>query len=176
MLILFDCWINVFYYKPKISFIYTLGALALRQKWFPQIIADSYFGFLKKTKIYQKRAYKIFDQLLEESVLLNLKLEENIDFKYDDIDEIKSRNYKKRHLELMGYKKEYSSLEKNDMDYWNLHCFINHEIEGGKIKLCYLKNNIDIKSIFLYAIDNTTIDLEKICPILYGYLQYKKIR
>ncbi len=106
LLILFDCWINVFYYMPKIPFIYTLGSHFLRQKWFPQFIADVYFGVLKKTKIHKKRAYKVFEKILNESVLLNLNLIGNIDFKYDDIDEIKSRNYKKRHLELMGYSKQ----------------------------------------------------------------------
>lgn len=47
LLILLDCWINVYYYKPKIPFIYTLGANFLRQKWFPQFIADGYFKVLK---------------------------------------------------------------------------------------------------------------------------------
>lgn len=48
LLILFDCCINVFYYMPKVPFIYTLGSHFLRQKWFPQFIADGYFGVLKK--------------------------------------------------------------------------------------------------------------------------------
>lgn len=174
LLILFDCWINIYYYMPKIPLIYTIGSHFLRQKWFPQFIADGYFGVLKKTKIHKKRAFKVFDKLLNECILLKLDLEENIDFKYNDIDEIKSRNYKKRHLELMGYSKKYSSLEQNFMDKWNLHCFSNHAINSDKIKLCYIKDSCRLDDIFKYAIKNTTVDLKNICPVLFEYLNYKK--
>lgn len=172
LLILFDCWINVYYYMPTLPFIYTLGSYFLRQKWFPQFIADGYFGVLKKTKIHKKRAYKVFDRL-NESIMLKLNLEEKIDFKYSDIDEIKSRNYKKRHLELMGYSEKYSSLDQNSMDKWNLHCFSNYTINSDKIKLCYIQDSCELKDIFKYVIENTTIDLKNICPVLFGYLNYK---
>lgn len=175
LLVLFDCWINVFYYMPKISFIYTLGSHLLRQKWFPQFIADGYFGLLKKTKLHRKRAYKVFEKILNESALLNLELIENVDFKYDDIDEIKSRNYKKRHLELMGYSKKYSSLENNTMDRWNLHCISNHSITNDKIKLCFINNSYKLIDIFKYAIKNTTLDIECICPVLFEYLNNKNV-
>lgn len=174
LLILFDCWINVFYYMPKIPIIYNLGAHFLRQRWFPQFIADIYFWILNKTKIHKNRAYKVFNKLLNESILLKLDLEENVDFRYDDIDEIKSRNYKKRHLELMGYSKKYSSLENNNMDKWNLHCLSDHSINNSKIKLCYIKDSYKLKDIFNYAVNNTTIDLKNICPILYEYLENEK--
>lgn len=175
LLILFDCWINVYYYMPKISFIYTLGSHFLRQKWFPQFIADVYFGVLKKTKIHKERAFKVFDQMLNESVLLKLDLKENIDFKYNDIDEIKSRNYRKRHLELMGYSKKYSSLDSNEMDKWNLHCLSDHNISSNKIKLCYINNSVQLRDIFNYIIDNTKLDLKDVCPVLYDYINNRKI-
>ncbi len=111
--------------------------------------------------------------MLNESILLKLDLEENTDFKYSDIDEIKSRNYKKRHLELMGYSKKYSLLEQNFMDKWNLHCFSNHVISNDKIKLCYIQDSCKLKDIFKYAIENTTVDLKNICPVLFEYLNYK---
>ena len=170
LLILFDCWINCYYYIPRITFIYALGARLLKQKWFPQIIEDVYFGVLKKTKVHRKRAYKVFDKIINESVLLKLDLKENIDFQYNDIDEIKSKNYKKRHLELMGYSKKYSSLDNNCMDKWNMHCLSNHIISSDKIKLCYLDNSYKLNAIFDYAIKNSTLDLENICPRLYDYL------
>ena len=66
-------------------------------------IADGYFGVLKKSKIQRKRAFKTFDRFLDDSIVLKLNLNENIDFSYKDIDEIKARGYKKRHLILMGY-------------------------------------------------------------------------
>lgn len=170
LLILFDCWINCFYYIPKIPFIYSLGARLIRQKWFPQFIADAYFGVLKKTKIHKKRAYKIFDNLLNNSVLLKLDLKENIDFKVNDVDEIKSRNYKRKHLELMGYSKKYSSLENNYMDKWNMHCISNHIIDNNKIKICCLNNSYKLEDIFNYAVKETKLNLENTCPILYDYL------
>lgn len=81
---------------PKTPLIYTLGSHFLRQKWFPQLITDIYLGVLKKTKIHRKRAYEIFDKLLRESVLLKLDLEENIGFKYNDLDKIKSKKLLKK--------------------------------------------------------------------------------
>lgn len=170
LLILFDCWINCYYYIPRIPYIYSLGTLFIRQKWFPTFIADAYFGVLKKTKIHKRRAYKMFDKVLSESVLLKLDLKENIDFKYDDIDEIKSRDYKRKHLELMGYSNRYSSLNNNCMDKWNMHCISNHIIKNDKIKLCYLNNSYKLEDIFNYVIKQTNLKLEDTCPILYDYL------
>lgn len=175
LLILFDCWINIYFYMPKIPFIYTLGAYFLRQCWFPQIIADTYFDILKKTNIHEKRAYKVFDKILDNSILLNLNLEDNIDFKYNDNDEIKQRGYKKRHLELMGYSKKYSSLDTTIMDKWNLHCLSNHKISSYKIKLCLINDSNKLRDIFNYTIKNTKIDIKNTCPRLYNYLIYKKI-
>lgn len=176
LLILFDCWINVWYYMPVIPFIYTLGSHFLRQKWFPQIIADGYFGVLKKSKIHRKRAFKVFDRLLDNGILLQLELEENMDFKYNDFDEIKLRGYKKRHLELMGYSKRYSSLNSADMDRWNMHTISDHGVESKKIKLCFLgNNNKSLRDIFDYSIKNTKLDLEVTCPILYDYIVNQKL-
>ncbi len=175
LLILFDCWINVYYYMPKIPFIYNLGAHFLRQRWFPQFIADLYFKILKKTKIHRKRAFKVFDNILDSCILLNLNLEENVDFKYDDNDEIKLRGYKKRHLELMGYSKKYSRLDSNIMDYWNMHAIINHKIDNEKIKLCIVDNKYcKLRYIFNYILENTKINLKDTCPILFDYICYKK--
>ena len=174
LLVLFDCWINVYFYMPKIPFIYTLGSHFLRQRWFPQIISDCYFGILKRTKIHTKRAFKVFEKLLNESILLHLDLEEKIDFRYDDVDEIKTRNYKKRHLELMGYSPNYSSLENNVMDEWNMHCLPNHVVSKNKIRLCFINNSYELKDIFMFAIHHTKLNIKEICPALYGYLLFKK--
>lgn len=174
-LILFDCWINCYFYIPVIPFIYKLGAFFLRKKWFPMIIADGYFGTLKKSKLQRKRAFKIFDGFLNDSIVLKLDLEENIDFSYDDEDEIKARGYQKRHLELMGYSKKYSTLEDNSMDKWNLHAFSNHIISKDKIKICYLEDGAyRLKDIFNYCLDNTKIDIENVCPILWDYINSRK--
>lgn len=174
-IILFDCWINCFFYIPIIPLIYKLGAFFLRKKWFPMFIADGYFGVLKKSKLQRKRAFKIFDKFLSDSIVLKLDLEENVDFSYDLEDEIKTRGYKKRHLELMGYSKMYSSLEDKRMDKWNMHTFTDHIVDAKKIKMCYLDDNsTSLESIFKYVLKNTTIDIEKVCPVLCDYLTSRK--
>ncbi len=58
LLILFDCRRNIYYYMPVVPFIYTIGSHFLRQKWFPQFIADGYFGLLKKLKYIKKEPLK----------------------------------------------------------------------------------------------------------------------
>lgn len=172
---LFDCWINCYYYIPVIPLIYKLGAFFLSKKWFPMIIADGYFGVLKKSKIHQKRAFKIFDKFLDNGILLKLDLQENIDFKYDDADEIKAKGYQKRHLELMGYSNKYSTLDNNIMDRWNLHTMTNHGVNKEKIKMCYLNNDkYNLRDIFNYCLNHTKIDIENTCPILWGYIKYKE--
>ncbi len=174
-IILFDCWINCFFYIPVIPLIYQLGAFFLRKKWFPMIIADGYFGTLKKSKLQRKRAFRIFDKFLQESIVLKLDLEESIDFSYDEVDEIKARGYKKRHLELMGYSKMYSSLDDNSMDKWNMHTFTNHGVSPNKIKMCYLSDGCySLKDILNYTLKNTSIDIAKVCPVLWDYLTSRK--
>ncbi len=174
LLILFDCWINALYYIPVIPFIYKLGAFFLRCKWFPNIIGDSYFKVLKVSKLHQRRAFKKLDKILDYGILLKLDLEENIDFKYDDKDEIKSRGYIKRHLEICGYSKKYSNLNSNIMDKWNMHTLTDRVVDIKKIKICSLNNNnSNLRDIFNYCLQNTTIELKNICPELYSYLKYK---
>lgn len=174
LLILFDCWINALYYIPVIPFIYKLGAFFLRHKWFPNIIGDSYFKTLKISKLHQKRAFRKLDKILNYGVLLKLDLEENVDFRYDDKDEIKSRGYIKRHLEICGYSEKYSDLNSNIMDKWNMHTLTDHTIDSKKIMICYLENNsFNLRDIFNYCLQNTKIDLKKVCPELSAYLKYK---
>lgn len=174
LLILFDCWINAKYYIPVIPFIYKLGAFFLRHKWFPNVIGDSYFKILKVSKFHRRRAFKTLDKILEHGILLKLDLEENVDFRYDDKDEIKSRGYIKRHLEICGYSAKYSNLSSNIMDKWNMHTLTEHIIDNKKIKICYLENNSsNLRDIFNYCLQKTKIDLKDTCPELYAYLKYK---
>ncbi len=177
LLILFDCWITALYYIPVIPIIYKLGAFFLRHKWFPNIIGDSYFKVLKISKLHQKRAFKRLDKILDNGILLNLNLKENIDFRYDDKDEIKSRGYLKKHLEICGYSERYSDLSNNSMDKWNMHTLTNHIVNNKKIKICYLENGkSNLRDIFNYCLLNTNIDFKSICPELYAYLKYKEYK
>lgn len=175
-IILLDCWVNCLFYIPVIPFIYKLGAFFLRKKWFPMFIADGYFGILKKSKLQRKKAFRSFDRLLEDSIVLKLNLEENVDFSYGDIDEIKARGYKKRHLILMGYSEKYSSVENTNMDRWNMHTFADHSINPEKIEFCFLENGkYKLRDIFYYCLENTKIDLKDVCPVVYDYLKERKL-
>lgn len=180
LLILFDCWINVnkkipIIKKSKSNLIYGTCSKLMKSKYFPMIFVDIWFKLIKTSKRHKEFSYKIFDEILEESVLLNLDIKENIDFKFNDIDEIKSQNLKKRHLIILGYSKKYSDMDSNKMDEWNLHTLSNHGISSKKISLCYINNSCKMKDILLFALKNTKIDLKDICPVLYDYLVNRKI-
>lgn len=174
LLILFDCWINVYEKLPLIPFFYTIGSRLIRFKWFPKFISDTYFKFVSKYK-HRKRAFKVFDYLIQNSILLQLDLKENIDFKWDDNDEIKLRGYHKDHLITMGYSLDYSDINTTIMDKWNMHTLKNRGVNKKKLKLCYINNSYKLVDIFFYALNNTKLDLEKTCPTLYEYINNKEI-
>lgn len=173
LLILFDCWINV--YKkvpllPNLKITYGLSSKAMRSKYFPMFLVDFYFMIIKNSKRHKKYAYKIFDKLLDECVLLHLDIEENVDFSFSDVDQIKSRGYRKKHLIELGYSEKYSDMNSNKMDNWNLHTQSNKGINPSKLKLCCISNSSSIRDIFNYILENTKLDLKDMCPVLYDYL------
>lgn len=67
----------------------------MRSKYFPMFLVDFYFVIIKNSKRHKKYAYEIFDKLLSECILLSLDIEENIDFSFFDIDQIKVRGIEK---------------------------------------------------------------------------------
>jgi len=173
LLILFDCWINV--YKkvpllPKLNLTYGLGSKVMRSKYFPMFLVDFYFLIIKNSKRHKRYAYKIIDKLLDECILLQLDLEEKIDFDFADIDQIKARGFRKRHLIELGYSEKYSDMDSNKMDNWNLHTLTNKGISPSKLKLCSVNNSTDIRDILNFILKNTKLDLKDICPNLYDYL------
>ena len=177
LLVLFDCWINVYKRIPLFpdSFkLYGAASYAMRSKWFPMFIVDVFFSLTKHSKIHKRRAYKIFDKLLDECILLNLDIKEDEDFILDDIDEIKSRGFRTRHLITLGYSLKYSDMESNIMDRWNMHTISGHGVLPSKIKICLLDYSTNIKDILIFALNNTSIDLSDICPVLYDYLISRK--
>lgn len=171
LLILFDCWINVYKIAPLLPKItHNLGSRAMKSKYFPMFLVDLYFKSVKNSKRHKEYAYKVFDKLLDECVLLNLNIKEGEDFSLSDVDEIKSAGYRKRHLIAMGYSEIYSDMDGNKMDKWNLHTFTDRKIDSNKIKLCFINNKNSIKDIFIFALKNTKLDLKKICPTLCDYI------
>ena len=177
LLILFDCWLNV--YKkmpivPNIRITYGLGSKLMRSKYFPMFFVDIYFMLVRNSKRHRNYAYKVFSKQISECILLNLDIREDEDFSYSDIDEIKSRGYRKRHLIELGYSEKYSDMNSNKMDEWNLHTKSDKVIEPDKIKLCRIEDSYKIEDIIDYAIKHTNLDLKEICPVLYDYMNNYK--
>lgn len=146
----------------------------MRSKYFPMFLVDFYFLIIKNSKRHKRYAYKIIDKLLDECILLQLDLEEKTDFDFADIDQIKARGFRKRHLIELGYSEKYSDMDSNKMDNWNLHTLTNKGISPSKLKLCSVNNSTDIRDILNFILKNTKLDLKDICPNLYDYLNKDK--
>ncbi len=156
---------------PNLKITYGLGSKAMRSKYFPSFLVDIYFFIIKNSKRHKNYAYKVFDKQINKCILLNLDIEENKDFSFADIDEIKSQNYRKRHLIELGYSEKYSDMNSNCMDKWNLHTMQNKGVSPTKLKLCKVHNKDNIKDILIFAVKNTSLDLLNICPVLCDYLK-----
>ena len=112
---------------------------------------------------------------LKKYVLLNLEIKEKKDFDFNDIDQIKSKGYKKEYLIKGGYSLKYSDLESVKMDKWNLHTFSNHGINAPKVKLCYVNNSSKMIDILNFALKNTQLNIKDVCPVLWKYLKSRKL-
>lgn len=171
LLCLLDCWINVVELYPLIPGIYNIGTFLIKYNWFPEKVVNGYFKYAKFNKLHRTISYKYFDHFLKKFVLLNLELEENLDFCFNDTDQIKGKGYNKSYLITAGYSEQYSDLESIKMDKWNLHTFSNVGIAKKKIKLCYINHSYNMKDILDFALKNTDLDIKKVLPVLYGYLK-----
>ena len=67
-------------------------------------------------------------------ILLNIDIKENVDFSFDEVDQIKAKGYNRDYLIKAGYSPKYSDLESSKMDKWNLHTFSNHGVSEEKNK------------------------------------------
>lgn len=175
LLILFDCWIHVCSVYPLIPGLFNLGTIIMKYKHFPKILIKAYFSYAKINKIHRLVAYKYFDRFLRTHALLNLDIIEGLDFDYNDVDEIKSKNYDKEYLILGGYNPNYSDLDSNRMDKWNLHTYKNRVVDHDNIKLCCINNSSNLIDILNYVLEYSKLDLKEICPELYDYLNCRSI-
>lgn len=175
LLILFDCWIHVCKVYPHILGAFNIFSKVMQYNWFPRYIINGYFKYVEYNKFHKFVAYRYFDMFLEKFILLNVDIQENIDFSYDDVDQIKSKNYKKEYLIKAGYSTLYTDLESNKMDKWNMHTYSNHGIDISKIKMCYVGESNKMKDILKFCLENTNLNIEKVCPELYAYLKSRKL-
>lgn len=174
LLILFDCWIHICSKYPLIPGMFNLGTKLRGNNKFSKTLINIYFKWTEINLLHKFVTYKYFDCFLKRYILLNVDIKENIDFSFDDVDQIKAKKYDKNFLIKSGYSPKYSDLESIKMDKWNLHTFSNHGIESSKIKLCYINNSSKMLDILIFALKNTKLDIKDICPDLWKYLKSRK--
>ncbi len=175
LLILFDCWINVCEKYPHIPGAFNLGTKLKGKSRFSKLFINGYIKWTEINKLHRFVAYKYFDYFLKRYILLNIDIKEDVDFSFDDVDQIKAKGYDKDYLIKGGYSLKYSDLESIKMDKWNLHTFTEHGVSPDKIKICYVNDSYKMIDILNYALNNTSLDIAVICPILYGYLKNRKL-
>lgn len=126
-----------------------------------------------KCKIFKTKSFKIMKNILDTSNFLILDLEENVDFSYKDIDEVKAQVFDRKLLKLV-YAKQ-NKMDSKKMDYWNMHTFSNVVISPSKISLVKLNNTYSCTDILVWMVKNSKIDLKVFSPYLYEFLNYYKL-
>lgn len=170
-LVIMDSWIKWLIAKPKSNLIYWIGAYLLKISFFPKIIHKTIISNNKKSKNKSIWAYKKLKEILNNSIYLILDLEENIDFSFDDVDEVKAfSNYPASYIEsLYAYD---SNVTEKQMEYWNMHTFSNKIIEPKKISLLTYEKNYNASDIVKYLIEKNLNFVKENCEHLYKYYNY----
>lgn len=169
-LILMDSWIKWLTLRPKSNFIYMCGSFYMKHKIFPRFVVDIIFKKWIKNDRRIERACKTLDSILINSVFLELDLKENIDFSYEDIDEVKNQAFSRKQLSYIytyGY-----DLNNPKLELWNMHTLSGKTIENNKISLINCDNSTTAKDIILFMVKNTKLDIQQYCPFLNKYLEY----
>lgn len=126
-----------------------------------------------KIKPFKIKSFKIMKEILDNSCFLILDLEEEVDFSYKDIDEVKSQKFNRNLLKTVYAKQNKMSSKK--MDYWNMHTFSNISVPPNKITLLKLNDTYKSTDILLWMIKNTKVDLKVLSPYLYEFLNYYQL-
>lgn len=169
-LIIMDVWLKWLISRPKNKYIYRLGAYLMTKKYFPKFIYNIIFNVYYNS---EKKFYTACDDLkkiLDDSVYLVLDLEENVDFDYNDIDEVKEQNFPRKFLKnIYQYN---SDVNNNKMEFWNMHTYTNKLIEIEKISILKYNNNYKAQNIIKYLIDNNFEFVKENCKLLLKYYNY----
>lgn len=86
-----------------------------------------------RCRFFKVKSFKIMKESLENSCFLILDLEEEIDFSYQDINEVKAQRFDRKLLKTVYAKQNKMNIKK--MDYWNIHTFSDITISPDKISL-----------------------------------------
>ena len=139
-------------------------------KYFQKLLLIWYLIIGLKSDKKIQYACKKLDSILKDSFFLKLNLIENVDFSYNDIDEVKSQSFSRKQL---GYIYTYGyDLNNPKLELWNMHTLKNKIIEKEKLELIKYNDLESAKDIVLYMVDNTSLNIEKNCPFLFKYLKY----
>lgn len=134
------------------------------------IVANMIVWLEFKFKPFKFKSFKIMKDILDNSCFLLLDLEENVDFSYKDIDEVKAQRFNRKLLKTV-YAKQ-NKMNSKKMDYWNMHTFSNVSISSDKITLLKLGESYSCLDILLWMIKNTKMDLKVLSPFLFEFLDY----
>lgn len=169
-LYLMDVWIKWLVLRPRSNFIYSCGACFMKKSYFPKFIIDYIWRYWIHSKSKVNYACKKLYKILNKSVFLLLDLEENIDYKFDDIDEVKNQKFSRRHLKyIYNYKDD--DVNSNLMEKWNMHTLVGKSIEKEKITLVKYKDITNANELLKYMIRNSNINFQEETPFLNKYIK-----
>lgn len=170
VLTLMDVWLKWLNSKCGMSNqIYFIGTFYMRMPLCIKLIPNY---IVQKSLKNKKKHIKVFNELriiLDNSVFLILDLKENIDFSYNDIDEVKN-SYYESFLKLLY--PSTSDLKNKKMEYWNMHTYSNKLIEFEKVSLLKDKNEYSASKILANLIKNNILYVKENLPFLYEYYIY----
>lgn len=162
-----DVWLRWLTSKCGTSkFVYWLGTFYMRTPFCIKNIPNNIVK--KKLKNIKKRnmIYEKMKNILDNSIFLILDLKEDIDFSYNDIDEVKNTYYSS-FLKLL-YPSD-SNLRNPKIEYWNMHTYSNKIIEVAKISLLKDNNNDNANDILINIIERNIKYIKDNHEFLYEY-------
>ena len=169
-LVIMDVWLKWLVAKPICNFIYYIGAFLLKVPIFPKIIHKTIIRINQNKKKYEW-SYRKLKTILDDSVYLVMNLEENIDFNYNDVDEVKKFYHCPKWFTEKLYSNDSNVLDEK-MEYWNMHTISNKIIEPSKLKVLKINGNIKASEILKYLIENNLRFVKDNFSLLYEYYNY----
>lgn len=165
-----DVWLRWLTAKSGVNkFVYWLGTFYMRIPFCIKIIPNNIVKKKLKNTKKRNKVYKKMKYILDNSIFLILDLEENIDFDYNDIDEVKNTYYSS-FLKLL-YPSN-SNLKDSKIEYWNMHTYSNKIIEAEKISLLKENNNDNANDILINIIEKNMKYIQDNHEFLYEYYIY----
>lgn len=169
-LILMDVWIKWLVLRPKNNFIYGCGAFFMTKSYFPKFIVDNIFKNWIRSQKRINRACHQLNKILKESVFVILNLEENIDFRYDDKDEVKKQKFSRKQLKYI-YSYNDSAVDSSKMEFWNMHTLTEKTIESDKIKLLKIGNSCCANELVQYMVEKSKLNFKEDLPFFNKYME-----